>query len=84
MSSPCLRDVLPPSRSQPGPWSKTTEGRDETHLSLSPGSVDDQVPSEDGRGSAIGSEEDVASIMDELFNMEHLSVWILSIYKKWD
>jgi hypothetical protein len=39
---------------------------DETHLSLAPGSVDDQVPSEDGCGSAIGSEEDVASIMDEL------------------
>ena len=58
---------------------------DETHLSLSPGSFDDQVPSEDGRGSAIGSEEDVASIMDELFDTEHLiSVWILSIYKKWD
>ena len=41
---------------------------DETHLSLAPGSVDDQVPSEDGCGSAIGSEEDVASIMDEPFD----------------
>ena len=43
---------------------------DEIHLSLTPGSVDDQVPSEDGCGSAIGSEEDVASIMDELFDTE--------------
>jgi hypothetical protein len=41
-----------------------------THFSLTPGSVDDQVPSEDGCGSAIGSEEDVASIMDKVFDLE--------------
>ena len=39
---------------------------DETLLSLTPGSVDDQVPSEDGCSSAISSEDDVASVTDDL------------------
>jgi hypothetical protein len=38
---------------------------DET-LFLTPGSVDDQVPSEDGCSSAISSEDDVASVTDDL------------------
>jgi hypothetical protein len=41
-----------------------------THLSLTPGLVDNQVSSENGCSSAIGSEDVVASIMDELFDLE--------------
>lgn len=42
------------------------EDENPIRLAPTPGSVDDQVPIED-----LGSEEDLASIMDELFDLEH-------------